>query len=295
MRKPFITIILSLFLLLNLFGQNEISIPVENLKINYKEGQKIYINKINYFEYNQDNYLIDSTIVENQIVTFKKLNPQQEYFVLSEEKETPLTYLPLRQIREHYTSMFCSNFYAYHNYLIIDDSFDLSENEYLIDFQTRLSKKSFDQKLMRNGKFKKMSIEAAQKIVEKRKDQFLDHLNQNSQNFSEEFKDYIRTEIILGANNQFLNWYEETENNSIEKEFLKTQKSLIHEEVYNNFMKNKWNIHSIQYFRTIERILNYEESKIRNKFDTYYPDIEDRTSKQTIIIEKTADNRVSEN
>ncbi len=277
-----------LFLFLNSFGQIGISIPVDDLKIKYNNGDKVYINRLNYFEYELNNYLIDSAIVKNQTIRFNKINPEQEYYVLSTKKETPLTYLPLRQLREHYTSMFCSNFYAFHNYLLVENEFHPEENDYLIYFQKQLSKKSFDQKLMKKGEFKKMPLQKAKKLVEKRKEQFLNHLQKNNESFSNKFNQFIETEIKLAANNQFLNWYEATEMESIENEFAKANRSNIHEEMYYYFLNNKWNKLSIQYFRTIERILNYKESKNRNKFNKYYADIKNRNKIQSEIIRKTA-------
>ncbi len=288
MKKIMFATGILILLVVNCYAQYEISIPVNQLKIEYNNGDKVYINKLDYFKYDENNYLIDSVLVKNQTVRFQKNNPEQEYYVLSTKKETPLTYLPLRQLRKHYTSMFCSNFYAFHNYLLLENEFHPEENDYLIYFQKQLSKKSFDQKLMKKGEFKKMALDKAQKLVEKRKVEFLNHLQDNNQNFSEDFNRFIKTEIILAANNQFLNWYEQTEREQIEKEFAEGNNSTIHEQVYQYFLQNKWNAHSIQYFRSIERILNYEESKRRQNFNTYYADIKDRDTNQSAIIRKTA-------
>jgi hypothetical protein len=292
MKKIFIAI-LSVFLFSKSgLSQSTINIPVKKLKIKYQNGEAIYINRINYFEYDQTNYTIDTVFVKNSMISFKKKDDNQFLILLNNRKETPITYLPLIQLREHYTSMFCGNFYKSDNYLLLSNQFNSEEYDYLNKFYKKFSKKSFDLELYEGPDYKKMDITDAQNLVEKRKQKYLEDLNRKQQELSQKFIEYLRTEIELGANNQFLNWYEETYSKEIEKEFKTTNTSKIHQNLYDDFISKKWNKNSIQYFRTIERIINFEESKKRKKLSTYFKNIEQRKEKAQKLKEKTASNTV---
>lgn len=282
--------VLIIFILIFTKGisQETINIPVEKLNIKYNDDEKIYIHKINYFEYNKKTHLIDSVKVKNGVIALNKRNNKQFLFMFSRKKEAPITYLPLLNLREHYTSMFCSNFYTFDNYLLIENRFSQNENEFLNKFYKMFTKKSFDEKLYKNGKPNNISIENATKEIDKRKKVFLKYLEKHEQKLDKKFIDYIKTEIELGANNQLLNWYEEVYSDKIKNAFKNNNISQLHQKLYDNFLNKKWNKQSIQYFRTIERIINYNESQKRKEFNTYFKDINNRIELQKEIIQKTS-------
>ncbi len=91
MKKIFIAI-LSVFLFSKSgLSQSTINIPVKKLKIKYQNGEAIYINRINYFEYDQTNYTIDTVFVKNSMISFKKKDDNQFLILLNNRKETPIS------------------------------------------------------------------------------------------------------------------------------------------------------------------------------------------------------------
>ncbi len=284
-------ILLSLLLwTTSLVGQSRVEIPVPSLD----NGDTIFIKKVNYFEYNLNQFLLDTAIVTNGIVSFEKNTSQQQLINLSKSTHPPSTFLPLFQFRESYTSMFCSNFYSFGIYILIADLFSKNEYLYLQNFYLRFTYDSFDEKLFKKllkaGDYKRKDFDKAYAIIEKKQNKFLEHLNKNSTELSPKFIEYIKTEIHLGALNQLLNYYEETHKEKILAEFSNDNSSIIHDSIYNKILQEKWNVNSIQYFRSLERIMNYEESKRRKKFQTYFSDLSNRQVLIDELINKTASN-----
>jgi len=281
-------IILLYFLSPSIFCQVTITIPISRLNNHFSNGETVYVSKVNYFEYDSDNYLLDSVYVKNDSISFVKNSSNQELIVLKKKNEVPSTFLPLIQIRKEYTSMFCSNFYSDSYYMLLTNEYSQQEHGYLMEFYSMFTRKSFDSRLFRNGNYKTMSIDKALSKIESRKSKFEKHLQEKGPHFSVEFNDYMQTEIELGAYNQFLNWYEEVNEVVLLTGFDETNFSNMHETVYSTVLNKKWNTKSIQYFRMVERILNYNESKKRKKFQTYFAQIPERKTLSAEIIHKTS-------
>lgn len=285
------TLLLLLFNFTLSFSQ-KIEIPIDNLNID-RNTDTLYLKKIDYFNYNKDNYLIDTLTVNNNIISFGKKGKQQFLFLISSSTNTPITYLPLRKNPEIYNYMFCSNFYKHDNYILLSDKFDKEEFKFMKAFYIFFSKKSFDRKLyLKNGDYRILKFEKAEKEINKAKKIFLKKLDKKTGILSNTFIEYIKTEIELGSINQLLNWYEVTHKKIINKEFLDLKKSTIHEKYYQYFLNKRWNINSIQYFRMVQRNLNYFESKRVGKMKIYHKETELMKIKKKEIIENTASNNV---
>lgn len=287
--SPILLLISSVISILS-FAQDSIVISTKNLNNKFVEGQKVFITRINYFEYQKSDYLIDSSYVNAGNISIRNGQNKQALYFVSNEKQTPLTYLPLIQYPEVYTYMFCSNFYTIQNYLLLEKKFNKLENDYFKEFYLRFSRNSFDRKLYKGSEYKLMQPGQALEKVEKQKKKFEHQLTKNKDNFSNAFNDYIYTEIELGSLNQYLNWYEETQMNKITIEFDENLESSEHKRIYDFVISKRWNSNSIQYFRMIERIINYNESKARKTFNTYFENIDEKLLKTNEIIKTTASN-----
>ena len=247
--------------------------------------QKAYIKKVNYFEYDNNDYIIDSALVINDTICFESKTNEQQIHVISSDRDTPYPLIALRNNPETYYYMFCHNFYLMEDCLLLENQFKKSEYEFLKTFHLDFTRKSFDDKLFKGEDVMIYSVEKVLKKIEKRKNYFYKKLNRSKQEFSKNFISYIETEINLGAMNQFLNWYEEAYEQEIINAFLTNNYSDIHENMYNNFLNRRWNINSIQYFRTVQRVYNYQLSKDNGVFKYYHNDLYTDTNDE--LIKKT--------
>ena len=284
---------LLIILILKIFSSfsQQITIPVDKLNIN-KNTDTLYLKKINYFNYNKNDFLIDTLVIYSGLISIEKNEKGQFLYLISTSKDVPLTYLPLREIPEKYYYMFCSNFYIQDNYLLLSDKFNESEFEFLKSFYKYFTRKSFDKKLYKKDEYKSLSINQSEKIIKKSKKLFYKKLDKKKGIFSTAFIEYVKTEIELGSINQFLNWYEETHKNKINKEFSEFKKTIIHEKYYTEFLNKKWNINSIQYFRMVQRYVNYLESKRLGKMNIYSKETEQMKKDRKEIVKNTASNKV---
>ncbi|TPV32335.1 hypothetical protein FJ651_12265 [Paucihalobacter ruber] len=264
-----------------------VKIPKEDLNFKYNNGTKVYFKKVDYFNYDSNNYLLDSMIVKNDTIQFKKEEIGQQLYLISDSKSVPLTFLPLRQDIQSYTYFYCGEFYKYDNYILINNSFSKIEYDYLRKYYKRISRNDIGKYLYKGPSYKKMSVKEALSNLEKQKLKFLHNLEHRNEEFSAEFINYIETEINLHVINQFLNWYEFVYKVEINKEFSETSKSTIHEDLYSQFYNGQWNRNSIQYFRTVQRVLNYQESKRTGNFKIYNEEIHNKDEILRDIFFKT--------
>jgi len=281
-----INIVLTFFFFTFNFFAQEIKIPLKEM-YHIQTGDTVYVKRINYFDY-KGKYIVDTLFVANASLYFHKKEKGQFLYVFSTHIDVPITYIPLLQAKEQYTYMFCSNFYAGMNYLLLDKRYNKYEHDFLKEFYVLFTKKSFDQKLYKQNDYKLMPVSKAENLVADRKNYYYKKLAKKSKLFTASFIDYIKTEIELGSINQFLNWYEDTNREFINQEFEKKHKSPMHEKYYTYFLKRKWNKNSIQYFRLVERIVNYRISKQKGIFKNYYKESE-TYKKDSIIRETTSD------
>jgi len=281
--KTVFIILTFFFFTLNFFAQ-EIKIPVKEM-YHIQSGDTVYVKRVNYFDY-KGKYIVDTLFVANDSLYFHKKDKGQFLYVFSTNTDVPITYIPLLQAKEQYTFMLCSNFYTGINYLLLDRRFNKDEHDFLKEFYVLFTKKSFDRKLYEKEEYKLMPVEKAESLIAQQKNNFYDKLARKTKLFSASFIDYIKTEIELGSINQFLNWYEDTNEQYIKKEFKKTGKSPVHEKYYTYFLNRKWNKNSIQYFRMVERYVNYQISQQKGIFKNYHKESE-TYNKESIIRETT--------
>lgn len=285
--KIFCLLVLFNTVFLGLAQTSLLKIPSEDLNVKYKNDTKVYFKKVNYFNYDSQNFLVDSVTVNNDTIKFKKEEKGQFLYLVSHLKSTPLTFLPLKQNIQSYTNFYCGEFYGYDNYLLIDNEYSKAEYDYLRNYYKRISRNDIGKYLYKGPKYKNMSVSEAISNLEKQKVKYLKHVEDRKEAFSPEFTNYIQTEINLHAINQLLNWYESVYKVELYQEFREFGKSTIHEDLYAQFYNGQWNKNSIQYFRTVQRILNYQQSKRTGNFKIYNEDIFDKDEILQDIYDKT--------
>jgi hypothetical protein len=264
-----------------------LKIPSKDLNFKYENGTKVYFKKVDYFNYDSNNYLLDSMIVKNDTIQFKKEEIGQQLYLISDSKSVPLTLLPLRQDIQSYTYFYCGEFYKYDNYILINNSFSKIEYDYLRKYYKRISRNDIGKYLYKGPSYKKMSVKEALSNLEKQKVKYLHNLEHRNEEFSAEFINYIETEINLHVINKFLNWYESVYKVEINQEFSESGKSTIHDDLYSQFYNGQWNKNSIQFFRTVQRVLNYQESKRTGNFKIYNEEIHNKDEILQDIFSKT--------
>jgi hypothetical protein len=271
-----------------------IEIPLDDLNFNLEETKKIYIKKVTYFEYKSDEFITDSINVKENNLKFD-LSGKEGLFLISDNQLPPITYLPLIQSPEIYYFMFCSNFYKSENYIYLSKNYSKEEFEFFRWFYKNFTTKSFDKKLFSKGEYKKINKERVKKLVEKRKIWFRNKLNKKSNTFSDKFVNYINTEIELGAINQYLNWYEVIYEKQIKNGICSGKQIEEHDYIYKKYLSENWDINSIQYFRLVERTVNYSLSKENCEFKMYHETSDDKTRIAKQILDKESFKRYKKN
>ena len=253
-----------------ILGQN-IQIPKEDLGIKSIDAVKVYVKKVDYFNYKSVDYVIDSIDLIGEQLSVSLKN-ESGLFLISQNRTRPSTYIPFLQSPEIYHYMFCSNFYKSRNYIYLSERYSKEESEFFKWFYSKFTTNSFDEKLYQGENYTLLKKEKAKELIEKRRKWFQNKLQKHSKKFTKSFIDYINTEIELGAINQYLNWYEDVFLQKINEEVCSENNSQEHEEIYGKYLLKKWNPNSIQYYRFIERIVNYEVSKTKCEFKVYHQD-----------------------
>jgi len=281
--------ILLLFIFSKIAVGQIVEIPLNDLKFNFTETKKVFVKKIDYFEYKSDKFIIDSINLTENILKFD-LDGNEGLFLISDNKLTPSTYIPFIQSPKIYHYMFCSNFYKSRNFIYLSNNYSKEEFDFFKWFYKNFTAKSFDEKLYTKGDYKRIEKEQARELVENRKRWFLKKLHKRSNKFSRSFINYIKTEIELGAINQYLNWYENIYEKQIKNEICLENQNGEHDHIYKEYLSEKWDKNSIQYYRLIERIINYRLSKEKCEFEIYHKNTNDRIK----IAEQILNNEIFE-
>lgn len=264
--------LLSIFISISVFAQ-KIEIPVDSLGISFSEvNSMIYIKKVDYFNSNSDNFLVDSIIIDkNRMIKFNKRIKHAEFYLISTNKNTPRTYIPLRQHPDKYNYTFCGKYYMAFDYLYVADSYNHKETKFLKEFYKKFTENGFDKDLYNNeSEYLKLSVEKAEVIVNNKKKLFLSYLEKNKEYFSNAFCEYIETEIKLGAMNQFLNWYEYIFNDEITSTIRNNRTERVLEKFYNFYSAGDWESNSLQFYKSTKRYVNFQLSKKNNEFNVYH-------------------------
>jgi len=262
-------LIILIYLMPSISLSQDVQIPLKDLKFKSKTPKKVFLKKVDYFKYNSTDFIVDSIDLKDKKI---KLNLRGEsgLFLISDNKSLPRTFVPFIEFPGSYNYILCSNFYTPRNFIYLSGEYAKEELDFIKWFYKNFSKNTFNKKLSTKTGYKKVEKKAAKEIIEKRKNWFKNKLDVKSKFFSNNFINYINTEIELGARNQYLNWYEEIYENQIISEICSKDSKSEHEITYKQYFLKEWDLSSIQYFKFIERIVNYKVSKEKCDFKIYH-------------------------
>ncbi|MEE9407776.1 MAG: hypothetical protein V3V28_06860 [Polaribacter sp.] len=253
-------------------------------------GKTIYLKKYNHFDYLDQEYILDSTIINSDgSFSFDIKNNFPNLITISKYNLMPLTYQVFKNTPQDYYYSMCSQFLASSPTIYMDnpksiriDNWDSKNNlnsvKYADDYLNRLRKyyKSVnyrkdirDENRIRIDTTKEYALES----IFKYRETYLSKYSLNSSFNENSFQQYFRTEVYLGAINEFLQWYSQEKKKSFDDEFFKNLMSVYTEE--------KWHPNSLEYYKFNEHYVTYLLNLERNSSNVFY-----EPSKEKIEIAK---------
>lgn len=243
-------------------------------------GDTIYLKKYTHFDYLEEDYIIDSAIVDKDGNFQLEMNDSKERLViLSVYDNEPPSYQIFRKNPDHYYYSFCMNFFGREptvyseggkNYTI--NYWDTSNNDDSVQFEDEYQNKlrsyyrNIDYRGVLADENRQLldltSEEAWARIIEER-DEKLSSLYLNEAYPVESVEHYLKTEVILGAVNDFLIWYNNKTDGRVDSDF--------YQNLMNNYIAEQWNPHSVEYYKLTERFISYKLNLKHNKRENYFP------------------------
>jgi len=247
-------------------------------------GDTIFLKKFKHFDYLDENYILDTCVV-NALGEFTfKIKPNYPKLVsITKHNKPPNTYQVFKDTPEIFYYSFCANFLAETPTLYVDNNtnyeikhWDSKLNDTSIIYDN--SKLNVLRKYYRSAdyrigyvdndrKFLNISKEKALRNVIKIKDSFLREYSLNIDFNQDSFENYLKTEIELGSINDFLIWYKRQTENDTKTDFYK--------ELMETYNSGKWNSNSVEYYKFTEQYITYKLNlKYEKKANYYNPGID---------------------
>jgi len=239
----------------------------------------IYLKKYDHFNYLDEEYILDSIVVDEKGKFDFQISPNYPKFVtISKYKNPPGTYQVFKSSPQHFYYSLCSNFLAESPTIYLEDNKNYNINNW--DTNQELNSVSFDdepsnnlrkyyrsidyRKDLRDGNRKRIntSKEVAWNLISKIRDEILVEYNLNQEFKENSFNQYFRTEVYLGAANEFLQWYSLGESKSYDSEFIK--------ELMSNYKKENWHPSSLEYYKFNEHYVSYILNNTNNTNEVYF-------------------------
>ena len=259
----------------------EYTISGKNIEI---IGDTVFLKKFKHFDYLDDNYILDTCVVNDKgEFSFKIKESYPKLVSLTNHNKPPNTYQVFKNSPEIFYYSFCANFLAETPTLYLENNLNYKVEHWdskLNDSSIVYNNKKLNQlrKYYRNVDYKKGYIddnrdflditkEQAWGNVSKIRDSFLSEFNLDKKNSQNSYENYLNTEIKLGAVNDFLIWYLRKTDNNITNNFYGDLM-----EIYNS---DKWHPNSVEYYKLTEHYINYKLNIKNGKTKKYYkPSIE---------------------
>jgi len=247
-------------------------------------GDTVFLKKFKHFDYLDDNYILDTCIVNDKgEFSFKIKESYPKLVSLTNHNKTPNTYQVFKNSPEIFYYSFCANFLAETPTLYLENNSNYKIEHWdskLNDSSIVYNSKKLNQlrKYYRNVDYRKGYIddnrdflditkEEAWGNVSKIRDSFLSEFNLDKKYSQNSYENYLNTEIKLGAVNDFLIWYFRKTDNNITNNFYRDLM-----EIYNS---DKWHPSSVEYYKLTEHYINYKLNIKNDKTIKYYkPSIE---------------------
>jgi len=247
-------------------------------------GDTIYLKKLDHFDYLNQEYIIDSSIVdEHGDFQFQIDDRKDKLITLSRYKSAPNTNQIFKDEPEHYYYSFCANFFAMNPTLYVEGNknyeishWDTSNSDtsisYVSDKQNKMRTHyrniDFRGKLSDvNRDFIQLTKENAWAIIEQYRGEKLKLMELTDSFPINSFEHHLKTELYLGAINAYLIWYSYETDGAIDGSFYKSLMDQYHSE--------QWNPNSVEYFKLTERYVTYQLNLKHGATEDYYkPSIE---------------------
>ncbi|SDH52244.1 hypothetical protein [Winogradskyella thalassocola] len=247
-------------------------------------GDTMFLKKFQHFDYLDKNYILDIAVVNDKgEFSFEVKDTYPKLVSITNHNKPPNTYQVFKDSPEIFYYSFCANFLAEtptlylennSNYIIKHWDSKLNDSSIVYNSkklnQLRKYYRNVDYRkgyIDNNREFLDITKEEAWKNVSKIRDSFLKDFDLDQDVSENTYEHYLKTEITLGAVNDFLIWYFRKTDNTIDDDFYKTLM-----ETYNS---EHWHPNSVEYYKLTEHYINYKLNTKHNKIEKYYePSIE---------------------
>lgn len=256
-------------------------------KLYSKGSNKIYLKKVDNFNYLNDDFIIDSTTISTDgEFEFELSELPTNLISLSTKKYLPASYIILRRFPHNYFFSSCSNFFA------SEPSFYLNSNDSInIEWHDNRIVDSIVHKNQSNNNqttFREYYLNASKNVAgHLDRENTLDYLKAWSmvQDYQKKefklinltkiyvensFDNYMYSEIVLNNLNGYLNWFEDFYPDKVHSAIIEQKESDLYNQIFLKYLGHSWNPNSFEYYKFTERFVNYQMNIHNKSFKTYY-------------------------
>jgi len=271
--------------------------------IHSADAKKVYLSKIDHFDYLNNKYVIDSSLIsEDGNFEFSPHDLSSNLISITTENFQPFTLQILNKAPETYYFGNCEKFFTsnptfyleknnnihfewFENYNI--DSISNLSNSKNVERQIKLrdfylkskridaSKLNFDQKIGISENWEQLLIEREFDIKAADLKQ-IDSVNS--------FDNYIYTELYLGSLNYFLTWIESNYPGEVKSALQHPEAKTVYSDIFSEYKLHNWNPKSFEYYKFTERYVNHFMNLQSKSFQHYYqPSREKRQQAEKVL------------
>lgn len=281
-------IVTSVFCCANL-NRQEIDLIIIKGNIKGTDSAMLYLKQINPISYNSTSILDSAEIKSNGDFIFEVNNSVPLLLNISKHESEHPVHEVLRKDPDKYYYSYCALFY------IPEPTFYLTENrnieidwtvsELLDSFNfdpiTKINQEVFydfylKEKLSEglyqdDGHYKPMDSKTAWDEIQRAINVAQKNYGIDENNFENEFNSYLNTEIVMGAMNLYINWYESMNSDELIEAFESGEIPKLYENAIDMYKSATWNEQSVEYYKMTERYIVFNMNKLKKEFESYYP------------------------
>lgn len=257
--------------------------------IHSPDSKKVYLSKIDHFDYMNNGYIIDSSdISEDGKFKFSAHDLSSNLISITTADFRPFTLQILNNWPETYFAGNCEKFYTNNPTFYIEkdknidfewfqnfniDSIGYLNNSKSVSRQIRLrdfylSAKKIDSSDLDFDLPIKIQENWKQLLIERGYDIRAANLKQISSIYS--FDNYLYTEIYLGSLNYFLNWIERFYPEEVKFAIQNPEKETVYSRIFSEYKNHNWNPRSFEYYKFTERYVSHYMNIESKDFEHYY-------------------------
>ena len=244
------------------------------------EERMVYLKKYDHFNYLDNSFILDSCLTDfNGNFSFEINKDYPKLVTLSTHKVKPGTYQVFEKSPQIFYYSMCEKFLAstptfyiepQRDYKIShwDDKLEMRSVVFEDVNSNRLREyyKTVDfRKDLRDENRKRVEVskEEALRTVMAYRDYFLDKYDLNRSFPENSFEHYFKTEIYLGALNEFLQWYSFETERDLNDNF--------YSDLMANYQKEVWHPSSLEYYKFNEHFVTYLMNIGEQSTEKYFP------------------------